>query len=82
MLHCLSIHGNLSPPQFLLPCEIKRFLRTRPLAADVRIKTFSAHVIAQNDADVRESPGFTHVATQIFIGLKLKAGTMSRPRIG
>ena len=81
MLHCLSIPGNLSPPQFL-PCEIKRFPRTRPLAADVRIKTFSAHVMAQNDADVSESPGFTHVAVQIIIGLKLKAGTMSRPRIG
>ena len=38
--------------------------------------------MAKNDADVRESPGFTHVATQIIIGLKLKAGTMSRPRIG
>ena len=48
----------------------------------VRDKTFSTHVMPQNDADVRESPGFTHVATQKIIGLKLKAGTMSRPRIG
>ena len=48
----------------------------------VRVKTFSAHVIAQKAADVRKLPGFTHVATQIIIGLKLKAGTMSRPRIG
>ena len=31
MLHCLSIPGNRSPPQFLLPCEIKRFPLTRPL---------------------------------------------------
>ena len=38
--------------------------------------------MAQNAADVRESPGFTHVAAQIIIDLKLKAGTMSRPRIG
>ena len=36
----------------------------------------------ENAADVRESPGFTHVAAQIIIGLKLKAGTMSQPRIG
>ena len=48
----------------------------------VRDKTFSTHVVSENAADVRESPGFTHVAVQIIIGLKLKAGTMSRPRIG
>ena len=48
----------------------------------VRVKTFFTHVMAQNAADVRKSPGFTHVAAQIIIDLKLKAGTMSQPRIG
>lgn len=33
----------------------------------VRDKTFSTHVMPQNDADVRESPGFTHVAEMIAI---------------
>ena len=38
--------------------------------------------MSESDADVRKSPGFTHVAAQIIIDLKLKAGTMSQPRIG
>ena len=58
MLHCLSIPGTLSPPQFLLPCEIKRFPRTRPLNLLLTcvLKRFSLTSWPKNDVTCVNRP--------------------------